>query len=39
MPANHCDLIVIGTGPGGGALAQRLASGGKLTFPQPLYQS
>jgi len=29
MPENHYDLIVIGTGPGGAALAQRLAAGGK----------
>jgi choline dehydrogenase-like flavoprotein len=29
MPANHYDLIVIGTGPGGASLAQRLAPSGK----------
>ncbi len=29
MPANHYDVIVIGTGPGGAALAQRLAPTGK----------
>lgn len=29
MPANHYDLIVIGTGPGGAALAHRLAPTGK----------
>lgn len=29
MPADHYDVIVIGTGPGGAALAQRLAPSGK----------
>ncbi|MGH8153948.1 MAG: FAD-dependent oxidoreductase [Rhodanobacteraceae bacterium] len=29
MPGNHYDLIVIGSGPGGAALAQRLARTGK----------
>jgi choline dehydrogenase-like flavoprotein len=29
MPGNHYDVIVIGTGPGGAALAQRLAPTGK----------
>jgi choline dehydrogenase-like flavoprotein len=29
MPANHYDIIVIGSGPGGAALAQRLAPTGK----------
>ena len=29
MPEQHYDVIVIGTGPGGASLAQRLASTGK----------
>ncbi len=29
MRGNHCDLIVIGSGPGGATLAHRLASSGK----------
>jgi len=29
MPDGHYDLIVIGTGPGGASLAQRLAQSGK----------
>lgn len=29
MADNHYDLIIIGSGPGGGAMAQRLAPGGK----------
>src|SRR6185437_14538657 len=29
MPGNHYDLIVIGSGPGGASLAQRLAPTGK----------
>ena len=29
MNTNHFDVIIIGTGAGGGALAQRLAPSGK----------
>lgn len=29
MPDNHYDIIVIGSGPGGGSLAHRLAPTGK----------
>ena len=29
MPDDHYDIIVIGSGPGGGSLAHRLASTGK----------
>ncbi len=34
--ADHYDVIVIGSGPGGGALAQRLAPTGKRILMSPI---
>ncbi len=34
--SDHFDVIVIGSGPGGGALAQRLAPTGKRILMSPI---